>query len=253
MTSSEKQEAFGKEEQQAQVLRQKGWGCESPATWRLDIRRDASFQRIWSQASSYTMISQERAYTLYTGLRYILDRQIPGDLAECGVWQGGSCLIMALTLMEYGASFRTIWMYDTYEGMTPPGDEDRIEATGEALAKRWKKGWWAAGMEQVRGNLDGCGYPLEAFKMVKGDVCQTLDKERPESLALLRLDTDWYASTKKELEVLYPLLVRGGILIIDDYGHFKGARQAVDEYFHDPLTRPFFQRSDYTGRCALKF
>ncbi len=238
--------------EKAEALRKKGWGCESPATWRIDIHKDADFQRIWDCASCCTMISKERAYALYMALRYILDRQIPGDLAECGVWQGGSCMIMALTLLTRGGPLRDIWMYDTYEGMTMPGQEDRIEATGQAAAQRWKEGWWAAGMELVRENLKGCGYPMEHFKLVKGDVCRTLDEQRPGSLALLRLDTDWYASTKKELEVLYPVLSRAGVLIIDDYGHFSGARQAVDEYFHDPLTRPFFQRSDYTGRCAVK-
>ncbi len=243
----------GSEQEQAEALRKKGWGCESPATWRIDLHKDAAFQRIWKKASPHTMISQERAYALYGAIGYILDRNIPGALAECGVWQGGSCMIMALTLLEHGGPFRDIWMYDTYEGMTPPGNEDKIEATGEAVSRRWKEGWWAAGTELVRKNLESCGYPMEHIKMIKGDVCRTLDEEHPDSLALLRLDTDWYASTKKELEVLYPSLAKGGILIIDDYGHFSGARQAVDEYFQDPSSRPFFQRSDYTGRCGIKY
>ena len=238
------------EKEMARALSRSGWGCESPATFRIDM--DKRFRALWEKVAPYTMISMERGYALYGALRYVLDRKIPGDLVECGVWQGGSCMLMALTLMDAGADPRRIWMYDTYEGMTEPGNEDRIAASGQAVSERWTEGWWAAGTELVRSNLEKTGYPMALLNLVKGDVCETLDSHAPERIALLRLDTDWYASTKKELQVLYPGLNQGGILIIDDYGHFSGARQAVDEYFSDPLSRPFFQRSDYTGRCAVK-
>lgn len=238
------------ENQMAAALSRSGWGCESPATYRIDM--DDRFRALWERVAPHTMISMERGYALYGAVRYVLDRNIPGDFVECGVWQGGSCMLMALTLMDAGAEPRPIWMYDTYSGMTEPGEEDRIAASGQAVSERWSEGWWAAGTEQVRSHLEKTGYPMALFNLIKGDVCETLDSRAPERCALLRLDTDWYASTKKELEVLYPKLGRGGILIIDDYGHFSGARQAVDEYFSDPLSRPFFQRSDYTGRCAVK-
>jgi len=239
-----------KDEETAAILRSRGWGCESPATHRIDI--EDSFKEIWKEAAPHTMISMERGYAVYSGIRHIVRRGIPGDFVECGVWQGGTCMLMALSLMQLGAQERNIWMYDTYSGMTVPGDEDKIASSGQAVSERWEEGWWAAGTELVRSNLAKTGYPMDRFRIIAGDVCMTLDEHIPEKTALLRLDTDWYASTKKELEVLYPVLEKGGVLIIDDYGHFSGARQAVDEYFQNDRDAPLFQRSDYTGRMALK-
>ena len=89
-------------------------------------------------------------------------------------------------------------------------------------------------------------------KLIQGDVAETLleSKNLPEKIAILRLDTDWYESTRIELERLYPLLEPGGVLIIDDYGHFDGARKAVDEYFK--AERPWMHYVDYTCRLILK-
>jgi hypothetical protein len=234
----------------ADYLKEKGWGCESPGTFRIDM--EESFLKIWETVSPYTMISIERAYALYTGVKHLLAREIEGDFVECGVWKGGSCMLMALTILSEGSDLRPIWLYDTFSGMTEPGIEDRIFSSGQSVSERWHPGWWAAGRDLVMENLSLTGYPLELLHFVPGDVCTTLDHNIPEKTALLRLDTDWYASTKKELEVLYPGLSRGGLLIIDDYGHFSGARQAVDEYFSDRSGSPLFHRNDYTGRTAVK-
>jgi len=242
--------SFSSDQDMADFLKSRGWGCESPSTYHIDL--EDAFLRIWDVISPYTLISMERGYALYTGIRHLLARRIPGDLVECGVWQGGSCMLMAMTLLAEKAPPRPIWLFDTYSGMTEPGEEDRIAVSGQAVSERWHPGWWAAGTEVVKKNLSLTGYPMEMFRMVEGDVCKTLDHHSPADCALLRLDTDWYASTKKELEVLYPHLNRGGLLIIDDYGHFSGARQAVDEYFKDDPEKPLFHRNDYTGRTAVK-
>ena len=92
----------------------------------------------------------------------------------------------------------------------------------------------------------------ENIKYIEGKVEQTLSDNNPGKIALLRLDTDWYESTKIELEVLYPLLVIGGVLIIDDYGLFHGAKKAVDEYFHSINEEPLMHRIDYSGRMIIK-
>ncbi len=238
------------DEEMAERLRSKGWGCESPATYRIDF--DESFRKLWAKVQDYTLISMERAWGVYSGIRYLLQRNIEGDLVECGVWKGGTCMLMAHTLLAAGARPRQLWLYDTFKGMPSPGKEDRIASTGEALSKRCPEGWWAAGEELVRSNLAKTGYPSELLEFVPGDVCQTLREKRPKKIALLRLDTDWYASTKAELEFLYPSLVSGGFLIIDDFGHFQGVQQAVEEFFTDPGTAPYFHRSDYTGRIGIK-
>ncbi len=234
----------------ADFLAQRGWGCEHPSTWRIDLEQD--FLTLWKKVSPFTMISMERGYAVYQAVHHILDRDLPGDFVECGVWKGGTCMLMALALKERAVSDRNIWLYDTFEGMTEPGPEDRIASSGQAVSERWQEGWWAVGMEEVRRNLLSTGFPEEKIRLVPGDVCKTLSETAPQEISLLRLDTDWYESTRAELEVLYPRLVGRGVLIIDDYGHFSGSRQAVDEYFTGRRDAPLLQRSDYTGRLGVK-
>ena len=234
----------------AKYLAEKGWGVEHPSTWRIDM--EPEFREIWHQAAPYTMISMERGYAVYQAVEHILNKDLPGDFVECGVWKGGTCMLMALALQKRGISNRHIWLYDTFSGMTEPGPEDKIASTGQAVSERWHEGWWAAGTAQVLSHLKKTSYPMDNFHIVEGDVCQTLKETRPPRISLLRLDTDWYDSTRAELEVLYPRLVAGGLLIVDDYGHFSGSRKAVDEYFTSKAGRPLLQRSDYTGRLAVK-
>jgi hypothetical protein len=85
-----------------------------------------------------------------------------------------------------------------------------------------------------------------------GKVEDTIPADIPEKIALLRLDTDWYESTKHELIHLFPRLQKGGVLIIDDYGFWKGARKAVDEYFAENNIQILLNRIDDTGRMAIK-
>lgn len=234
----------------ADYLADRGWGAEHPSTYRIDLEVD--FIKLWKQASPYTMISMERGYAVYQGIQHILKHDLPGDFVECGVWKGGTCILMALTLLQAGCRDRTIWLYDTFRGMTEPGPEDIIASSGQAVSERWHEGWWAVSPENVLKNLLTSSYPEKRLRLVEGDVCETLKSQKPESISLLRLDTDWYESTRAELEILYPLLVQKGVLIIDDYGHFSGSRQAVDEYFSNTKNAPLMQRSDYTGRLAVK-
>jgi hypothetical protein len=110
----------------------------------------------------------------------------------------------------------------------------------------------AVGLDAVRRTVLGSGYPAERVHFVEGRVEDTLPAHAPEQLALLRLDTDWYESTRAEMEHLYPRLVPGGVLIIDDYGHWEGARRAVDEHFAAHGPAPLLHRIDYTARIAVK-
>jgi hypothetical protein len=112
--------------------------------------------------------------------------------------------------------------------------------------------WHYVPVEEVRAAVLSTGYPAERVHMVEGKVEDTLPGAAPERIAVLRLDTDWYASTKHEMEQLYPRLSPGGVLILDDYGHYEGARQAVDEYFAEHGGRPLLSRVDYTGRVGVK-
>ena len=184
------------------------------------------------------MASWSGCYATYTAARRVAQRGIDGDIVECGVWQGGSSLIIGDTLAHYGCTDKQIWMYDTYEGMPEPTDEDTLLANEESTAVSMLAGsskqasvWAYASLEDVDANISTSRYPRDNFEFVRGKVEDTIPDMMPEQIALLRLDTDWYESTAHELEHLFPRLVKGGVLICDDYGFWAGARKAVDEYF----------------------
>jgi len=209
----------------------------------------------------YTMTSLERVYALKTAVQYLVNNNIRGSYVECGVWKGGSCMMIANTLMQLNALSEEIWLYDTFSGMTNPTNEDiEIETNlkGMELLDNINKStdkfnmWAYAPKDIVIKNMESTGFPTDKIKYIQGKVEETLIQHRPSKIALLRLDTDWYESTKKELEDLYPLLVNGGVLIIDDYGHFEGAKKAVDEYFKKINQYPLMHRIDYSGRLIIK-
>lgn len=224
----------------------------------FDLEPD--FLRLYERCRAETMTSIERMYALYQAVRYAVDREVPGDFVECGVWRGGSVMLMALALLELGRSDRTIWLFDTFTGMTPPSPEDVQEMSGRAasaiLAERERSAddpfWGIAPRARVEENLRATGYPMSRFRVVEGDVLTTIPAEGLAGVALLRLDTDWYATTRHEMDQLYPRLAPEGVLIVDDYGYWRGARKAVDEYFAAHPPRPLLTRIDYTGRIAVK-
>jgi Macrocin-O-methyltransferase (TylF)/Methyltransferase domain len=225
---------------------------------------ELEFMPIWTGCQPHTMTSFERGFALYKAVRHIVDNNIAGAIVECGVWKGGSSMIVMKTLIALGHPNRTVFMLDTFEGMTEPSaaDVDHYGQTAAAVmeASRDEKEtsiYWAfASLEQVQANIASTGYPAHLVRMIKGDVRQTLPVLEMGSIALLRLDTDFQDSTEAELVYLYPKLAVDGVLIIDDYGHWQGARMAVETYF-DKLQqsgepRPLLQRVDYTGRMAVR-
>ena len=155
---------------------------------------------------------------------------------------------------------RRVWLFDTFLGMTKPTELDRESTTGQAAIVEYSEkdrgafnAWVYCPLDQVRAHFAAAGLLSDQVVFVQGDVLQTLrQSELPEQVAVLRLDTDWYESTKIELEVLYPRLSVGGVLLIDDYGHFSGAQQATDEYFSRGVVRPLLNYTDYTGRAGVK-
>lgn len=209
----------------------------------------------------YTMTSPERVNALIDAVRYVEKNKIEGVLVECGVWKGGSAMAMALTLKKVGGESRELYLYDTFCGMPAPSDCDiSIEGinASEIFAKtsasddlsKWF--WCLSPLEEVVGNVLGTGYPKERVHFIQGKVEDTIPANAPDKIALLRLDTDWYASTKHELTYLFPRLQPNGVLIIDDYGDWEGARKAVDEYIANNNIRILLNRIDSTGRIAIK-
>lgn len=214
---------------------------------------------ILSQVRPFTMTSPERVAVLVEATRHILSHGIHGDFVECGVWKGGSAMAAALALQSCGDTDRDLWLYDTYEGMSEPTSND-VSYDGASAAQQMqhqdihdpKSVWCYSPLEEVQANLKSTRYPEHRLHFVKGRVEDTLPDSVPNQIAMLRLDTDWYESTKHELTHLYPRLASGGILIVDDYGYWQGSRRAVDEYFAEHGPRPLLVRIDATARIAVK-
>jgi O-methyltransferase len=211
----------------------------------------------------HTMTTPRRIAALCDGVEHVVRADVPGAVVECGVWKGGSMMAAALTLLRLGASDRDLYLFDTFQGMPPPTQEDVFSAyDGYSPMRHWRRRanrgtaaestWHYVTAGEVRAALLSTGYPAERVHLVEGRVEETVPAGAPEAIALLRLDTDWYESTRHELEHLYPRLSPGGVLILDDYGHYEGARRAVDEYFDAHGGRPLLTRVDYTGRVGVK-
>jgi len=202
----------------------------------------------------YTLTSFERMVSLTRAVGYVVDHNIPGDFVECGVWKGGSVMLMARALRRRNEGRREIHVFDTFEGMTEPTSHD-VSYDGEVASETYVRvndRLIAIGLEEVKKNVLSVGYDPEKIHFVKGKVEETIPRYAPQRIALLRLDTDWYESTKHELHHLFPRLSPGGVVIIDDYGHWSGARRAVDEYIRDHRISILLTRIDYTGRIGVK-
>jgi hypothetical protein len=219
---------------------------------------EPEFLALYDQCRQYTMTSWERLYAFYKSVQYVIQNKIPGDLVECGVWRGGGMKLAAQALLALGATDRRLFLYDTFEGMTEPDPTVDVDSSGNKAVNDWteiqRRGvkWSSASIEEVREVIAGSGYPMDKVVLVKGPVENTIPGTVPDRISLLRLDTDWYSSTKHEIEHLYPRLSVHGVLILDDYGHYRGARRAVDEYFDRAGKRPFLNRVDYSCRVAIK-
>jgi O-methyltransferase len=192
-------------------------------------------------------------------VRHIERHNIPGEIVECGVWRGGSMQAIALTLMEQGNTSRELHLYDTFTGMSEPTEDDfsvrggEVRSAADMLASSDKDArvWAVAGIDVVREGMETTGYPTERIHYHPGMVEETIPSEAPERIALLRLDTDWYASTRHELEHLWDRLSPGGMLLIDDYGDWEGARKAVDEWLQKSGLVLFLAPMG-PGRVAMK-
>jgi len=219
---------------------------------------DARVRAIFNRVKPYTMTSPERVISLCDAVRYVVAGGIEGAIVECGVWRGGSSMAAALMLSELGVADRDLCLFDTFAGMSEPGEHDRraSDAAGAAellaASDKGAKVWAYSPLDEVRRNLGSTGYPTERVHFVQGKVEDTIPGAAPDHIALLRLDTDWYESTRHELEHLFPRLAAGGVLIIDDYGAWEGARRAVDEFIAANNVHILLHRIDETGRMGVK-
>ncbi len=187
---------------------------------------DAAFLPIYERCRGYTMTSAERMYALFKAVKYLEEARIEGDIVECGVWRGGSMMVVTRTLCALGRTVRNLYLFDTYEGLPRRHEEKDVDIWGNRAIDGWlprsvseeKSRWAEASVEEVKTNLLSTGYPAERLHFVKGMVERTIPDAAPKRIALLGLDTDWHASTKHELEHLFHRLSLCGVLIIDHCG-----------------------------------
>ena len=229
-------------------------------------QRDASipveFSKIERKVFHYifdnklTMVSTQRLIATILASKYVLNSKIDGDFVECGVWRGGNALAAKMIFEAYDCE-KKVYLFDTFSGMTEPVNSDwRIRDGVSAKQKfEWVDEVCYASLHDVKKNFEKARVDMNTVKFVMGDVSETLlvDKNLPKNISVLRLDTDWYESTLIEMKQLYPLLSTKGVLLIDDYGYWDGARKAIEHFFQNSdYKRPFIQLTDQEGRSAIK-
>ena len=213
-------------------------------------------------SSKYSMTGFERQYFLIKAIEYVKNNNIHGDFVECGVWRGGN-LILFEKMIEKLKIKKKIYAYDTFKGMSEPGKFDytfKKESAKKIIdSLKMKKAdpkknivLAECSLDEVKKNYYKNTIFNKNLICIKGPVEKTLKirKNIPKKISILRLDTDWYESTKIELETLFPLLSKNSILIIDDYGYWSGAKKAVDDFFKKKPVSLF--KIDFTSRFVIK-
>lgn len=212
-------------------------------TW--DRVSPSEFASLYRRIRTRTMCSDARLRGLYRGVRDVIQNEVPGDFVECGSARGGSAALIALTMRQLGAS-RPLWLFDTFEGLPAPTlDDPDFEIanlfTGTCLGT----------LEEVRNLFEQLKIG-DQVQFTKGLFQDTLPASDVSQIALLHIDGDWYESVKTCLDNLYDKVAPGGIIQIDDYGDWKGARKATDEFFGRRGIRVTLKRLDYSGRFLVK-
>ncbi len=236
---------------------------------KINVRNDitfnvdniSKFNQFYKICDSESLnVSRERFLSLFQAVNYIYKNKIEGDIVECGVFRGGSAMMIAYSMMHFETlEKKKLWLYDTFDGMANPSKFDTnilnqnaiVELNKNKKSENKKDIWAYSTLDYVKQNMSRTGINLNNVIYVKGLVEETLLNKHPKKISLLRLDTDFYESTKAELEKLYPCLQEGGVIIIDDYGHWKGCKKAVDEFFSNK-ENIFFQQIDYSGIIGVK-
>jgi len=203
------------------------------------------FARAYRTVRPYTMSGDARLRGLYDAACDVAKRGVAGDLVECGTARGGSAALLGLAMKECGLD-RILWVFDTFEGLPPPTAADpdydiAVRYTGTARGE----------LADVTSLFERLGI-LRNARFVKGRFEETLPRCDVGAIAVLHIDGDWYESVKVCLENLYDRVSPGGIIQIDDYGHWEGARKAVDEFLAARRIFNPLRYVDYTGRQLVK-
>ena len=197
--------------------------------------------------SPFSLISSKRFHNNMDAIQHVETENVQGDIVEIGVYKGGSILSMMLASEAFTGFDRKFHLYDTFQGMTSPKEEDVDFNNVHASKTPWGQSACRSSLEEVKANIGKHTKIVPEFHV--GDIL--LNTFVPHSIAVLRLDTDWYESTRHELQTFYPSVSKGGVVIIDDYGHWMGCRKAVDEFLQQHPNIELHE-VDYTGRYFFK-
>lgn len=207
----------------------------------------------------YTATHQEAMLKLIANVHHVIKNDIPGDFVETGVFMGGSCMIIAEVLKQLKVNDRAIWMYDTYEGVPKPNDIE-TDPEGKLLKTWWEEQkqldgqtstWCNASLPTVKTNLEKVNYSGNVH-FVKGLVEDTIPRQGPDAIALLRIDVDLEYPTRHVLDHFYPRLSMGGHVIFDDYGMFPSVKHTIDDYFFQNKSKIYLDRVDSTVVHGIK-
>jgi O-methyltransferase len=201
-------------------------------------------KRLTKAVLPYTLVSLERIHNLYVLARRIENERVPGDVVECGVYNGGTAAVLSRSATHSDLE-RKVWLFDSFKGMPDITERDGDQAqeyVGKILGN----------VEQVRALLRKTGSDLNRVRVAEGLFKDTFPTVNIRNIALLNIDADWYESVKICLEKFYDSVVPGGFVSIDDYGHWQGCREAVDEFFKHRGLSYTLQKVDYTARWFQK-
>ncbi len=231
---------------------------------------EAEAQEAIGKIHKHTMVTYPRLVTLYQQAVFCEHSNIKGSFVECGTWKGGSTGLAALANLKHGSTRRHIHLFDSFEGIPEPDKSvdgnlaiEQVKSvrggtSGKLVAVKGFYEKYADGVGTLEINRDLMeniiGYDSNFLHYHKGWFQNTLPLVADEigEIAILRLDGDWYASTKVCLDNLYDNVVSGGFVIIDDYGEYDGCQKAVDEFMEKRNINSFLNYIDGGGRYWIK-
>lgn len=199
-----------------------------------------TFDEIYEIARHHTVVGRPRMWGLHSAVFRTLHMNVPGDIVECGSYRGGTAAMMALAC----DCARHIWLFDSFQGMPPATKDDPPDAMKQT-------GGCGVNVEEVRAFLNEHKI-LDNGTIVKGWFKDTFPTHQVKQIAVLHVDCDWHDSVKLSLETFYDLVVPGGTVQIDDYGHWAGCRKATDDFFDARGIKPHLTLLDYTGVQHIK-
>jgi O-methyltransferase len=196
----------------------------------------------------YTMVTNRNLINLYALIETIEANQAPGDIVECGVWNGGSAAMMGLALSKSQQNIRrSIWLFDSFSGLPKPGNKD-----GSIEQEYYFEGLNRGNLGHVEHVFRKLLVSMHNVRIVRGWFDETLPSAHIDQIALLHIDADWYESVKLVLETFYDSVVPGGFIVLDDYGYWEGCKRAIDEFCIERDIDIIIKQADRVGAYFQK-